>query len=284
VEVVTSRTVLLFSGDATVAGVRCPVSRIRLTLSAIALVALSAVALSVAWTEATGGRWHAVPYALVFAVLFGLAAVHGVLLFRAPDRRRGRPRTEQIDGQSWTVLPNATGQFAVLAGLMGCLVALPALVAFDSFRTGASGGGVLFAVVAAGFGSYLVDVAMGRLAVGHVTLGPDGLRQRGRSFESFLSWESAPRVLPVPAGVPMVVVSWDSRAGWERRRTSLWRIDRLPNTVTMDVDAGISALPPALVRDVIAFYVAHPEAHHELGTPAAIARFADRPQEQGGPR
>jgi hypothetical protein len=129
-----------------------------------------------------------------------------------------------------------------------------------------------------------VDVVTGRLAVGYVALGPEGLRQRGRSFESFLSWDSMPRVLPVPAGLPMVVVSWDFSGGWERRKTSLWKIDRLPNMVTMDVDAGMSALPPALVQDVIAFYVARPGARHELGTPVAIARFADWPQEHGGPR
>jgi hypothetical protein len=259
-------------------------SRARIVLSYATLMVLLAVTLFGVWIEATSGHWHAVPYAVVFAVLFGLAAVHGVLLFWAPHRRGGRPRTEQIDGQPWTVLPNATGLFVVLACLMGCLVVLPALAAYDYFRTGAPVAGVVFAVVAAGFGSYLVDVVTGRLAVGYVALGPEGLRQRGRSFESFLSWDSMPRVLPVPAGLPMVIVSWDFSDGWERRRTSLWKIDRLPNMVTMDVDAGMTALPPALVQDVIAFYVAHPEARHELGTPAAIARFTDRPQEHGGPR
>jgi hypothetical protein len=52
----------------------------------------------------------------------------------------------------------------------------------------------------------------------------------------------------------------------------------------LEADAGISALPPALVLEVIEFYVARPGARHELGTPVAIARFTDRPQDSGGPR
>lgn len=254
-------------------------SRTRIVLSCAWVTVLLVVTLYGIWVESTAGHWHAVPYALIFAVLFGLAAVHGVLMFRAPHRRRGRPRTAQIGGRVCTVLPNATGQFVVLTVLMGDLAALPALMAYDYFRTGSAPAGALFAVVAAGFGSYLVDVATGRLAVGYVALGPDGLRQRGRSIETFLPWDSAHRALPVPVDAPMAIVSRWSDAGWERRRTSWWRIDRLPSTVTMDVDAGISALPPALVQDVIAFYVDHPEARHELGTTAAVDRFASRPAE-----
>jgi hypothetical protein len=223
---------VLFSGDVATAGLlRPPPSRRRLVLSFATLVALIAVTL--------------------FAAIFFPIFVHGVLLFWAAQRRRGRPRMEQVGGHACTVLPNARG---------------------------------LFAMVAIVFGSFLVDVAMGRLTAGYVALSPDGVRQRGRSLESFLPWDSVHRVLRVHVDVPTVIINGYPGAVWERRRTSLWKIDRFPNMVAVDVDGGTSALPPALVLDALAFYVAHPRARAELGTPAAIARFADWSPEQGGPR
>jgi len=144
---------VLFSGDVADAGLlRPPPSRTRLVLSLSVLVGLLVVALYGVWVEVTSEDWHAVPYALVFAVLFGLILAHGVLLYRAPRRRRGRPRTEKIGGLACTVLPNAAGLFAMVSGVAACLAALPAIAAYDYFRTGASGAGVVFAVVAAGFG------------------------------------------------------------------------------------------------------------------------------------
>jgi hypothetical protein len=168
--------------------------------------------------------------------------------------------------------------------VMGCLAALPALIVVGVVGEGRAGPVVFWSAFALVFGSYLVDVVTGRLAVGYVALGPDGVRQRGRSFESFLPWDSVHRVRRVHVDVPTVVIVGYPDGVWERRRTSLWKIDRFPDIVMMEADAGISALPPALVLEVLAFYVAHPEARHELGTPAAIARFTDRPQDSGGPR
>jgi hypothetical protein len=61
----------------------------------------------------------------------------------------------------------------------------------------------------------------------YVALGPDEVRQRGRSCESVLPWDSVHRVLRMHVDVPTVIVGGYPDGVWERRRTSLWKIDRL---------------------------------------------------------
>lgn len=57
------------------------------------MLVILAGTLGAIWLQAVTGHWRGVLYGVLFAALIALVAVHGVLLYRAPGRRPGRPGT-----------------------------------------------------------------------------------------------------------------------------------------------------------------------------------------------
>lgn len=204
----------------------------------------------------------------------GSACVHGVLLLHRPERRRGRLRTGQVAGRPVTMLPNRRALLvALMAVWLGALV-VGALAAAGLVRAGNDVAAWGLTAVTAGAASLVVEWLVGRVAVGYLALGPGGIHQRGRTFEAFLPWDGVHAVGGFVPGLPGFLMSGYGNAAFTFRRTSWWRIERLLPGPALPVDPMTSALPVDLPRRVVAFYVEHPEHRHELGTDAALARFA----------
>lgn len=168
--------------------------------------------------------------------------------------------------------------FAVLVVIVGIVVLLTGGVAVAILiATGAgtgSGGAIIPALCGVYMASFLVDIATSRVQRGSLTLSPEGVRQRGWSYESYLSWDAVIGGKAAYYDHRKILIFAYSNAAWERRPTTrLWRIDRLPPVPMMELDCRKLDIDPVVLFHLVMFYVGNPPARAELGTDAPLRRL-----------
>ncbi|WP_134046191.1 hypothetical protein [Amycolatopsis arida] len=187
------------------------------------------------------------------------------------------------DGSRQLEIPYSRNIYLGYAALMGTIALVFLVATVDAAWSGdgeRARGAYLWAPLALVFGSLPVLMATGRFARGHLRLSPDGVHQRGWTFESFLPWSGIVGAWPRYADGPVVVLVGDPDTPWQRRSfTRLWRQDRLPDvkdrgrTVpTIVIPGKFLAVDPVLVYHLLGYYLERPAARVELGTEAAVRR------------
>lgn len=242
-------------------------------IGASALVSVSALGrgLLLAWTD-----WGApARFFLILAALMGLTVAFGATLWW-PTRRRVAVRFLGDRTSGVTEVRARRSVFAALVVMTGCASALAvgAAVEVFAFNTGVPWVGLALAVAGVPCVLFLVDVALGRVRAGSLVLGPDGIRQRGWAFESYLPWVSVAEVRAVHRGCPETWVEGGGAAAWARRRTSVvCRLDGLPDVPRLEIDSRRFDIDPVLLHHTIGFYLRHPQLRGELATDRAAARI-----------
>ncbi|PRX44334.1 hypothetical protein B0I33_112212 [Prauserella shujinwangii] len=228
--------------------------------------------------QATGG------YSLALAVIALL-----VLWVGYETRFRGHTSTDSIgsrgtdDGRAGLEIPYSASLYRGYGALMTAIALLFATAAGHALTvpgTGYANSGYLFAALAAVFASFPALMATGRFARGRVLLTPEGIHQRGWTFESFLRWQDVVGIYPTYRDCPVVVVRATDNAAWRRRQiTRLWRQDRLPGTRRGEREVPMIVIPgkflsadPVIVYHLLGYYLEHADARAELGTEAAVRR------------
>ena len=168
--------------------------------------------------------------------------------------------------------------FSVLVVIVGVVVLLTGGVAVAVLISAGAGTGSGGAIIPGLFGvymaSFLVDVATSRVRRGSLTLSPDGIRQRGWSYESYLSWDAVIGGKAAYYDHRKVLIFAYSNAEWERRHTTrLWRIDRLPPVPMMELDCRNFDIDPVVLFHLVMFYVDNPLARAELSSDAPLRRL-----------
>lgn len=189
------------------------------------------------------------------------------------------------DNTSGVKIPYSIRVYVSYILTMGAIAAFFAIAAVHTFvgaEAGSRGVGFVWSAVALLFASFVVRVATGRFARGYLLVSPNGIHQRGWTFESFLPWSGIIGISAVQTDSPDILVLASDDTPWHRRQvTRLWRQDKLP---TIASDNGLDVKPaihiegkflssdPALVMELLTYYAEHPEARAELGTEAALQR------------
>lgn len=225
-------------------------------------------------------------YALAFAGLGAIAAWVGY-----ETRLRRTTSVEAIanvparDGSAGLQIPYSSRIYYGYGALMGWIALAFLMAAMDAFSSDdatLTGAGYVFVVLASVFASLPLLMAGGKFGKGHVRLSPEGIYQRGWTFESFLPWTSVIGVFPRYSDNPQIVVVAEDDTPWQRRQiTRLWRQDRLPavqrqdrqGPVPMiDIPGKFLAVDPTLVYHLVGFYLKNEWARAELGTERALRR------------
>ncbi len=125
---------------------------------------------------------------LILSALMLLTAAFGCVFWWP---RRGSPgvRTLRRGGLgAATEIRSRLSVFVALVAMVGCAAALAvgAAVEVFLFNNGIPWVSLVLALLGVPCVAFVVEVALGRLAVGALVLSPDGIRQRGWSFESYL--------------------------------------------------------------------------------------------------
>lgn len=132
-------------------------------------------------------------------------------------------------------------------------------------------------LVALFFASFFVLVALGRIRRGRIILAADGIYQEGRSFESFLPWDSFVGIKAGYNGTREVLVVAYSNASWRKRQLAgPWKLDKLPPVPMIEIDTFHLAVDPTLVYHLVRFYVENPHAREELGTETVMRRVQEQ--------
>ncbi|WP_216212596.1 hypothetical protein [Amycolatopsis aidingensis] len=218
-------------------------------------------------------------YALAFAVLGAL-----ILWVGYETRLRKHTSTEVVrNHRSALEIPYSSRLHAGYGLLFGAIALVFVLATVDSVTTdGFGGAAVVFGAVVLIFASLPALMATGRLARGYLRLTPEGIYQRGWTFESFLRWSDLRTVIPKYTDCPRIVVVAEEDAPWQRRQiTRLWRQDRLPKVrradgnglvPMLDIPGKFLAVDPTLVYHLVGYYLTNPAARPELASESAVQR------------
>ncbi|WP_064058183.1 hypothetical protein [Prescottella equi] len=245
----------------------------------VVLVVIGCGAIILGVAGGIAGRAMVLRYGVAYGCLVLLVAAFGVLT-RWP-RSGGAVRCTPVESGTATEIRQSRGLWAVLVAMTACCAAItagPAVEIYLSVGTsGVPGATVVFGVVGALFGSFLVLVVLRRVRQGSVLLIPDGVRHRGWSFDSYLPWESVAGVQLAHNGHRMILLIGFTNAQWTRRCTTpIWRIDKLPPVPMIELDCRKFAMDDVLLLHFVRFYADNPAMRGELGTDAAQDRFALR--------
>lgn len=255
-----------------------PRNRAKHRLSLIFLLALGAFSLVVAYGFAAINSISAVKYVVLIGALFCLAAAWGYFArFRTRTSVAGIDVT-MVRGTPGTELKYSHIQFGVLNAIVGCLLTVAGLAAWDFAASGEdiparAVAAVLAGIAAAFFASFFVLLALGRIRRGRIVLTRDGIYHEGGTFSSFLAWDTLAGVKAVDNGVPEVLAVAYSNAPWQRRQLAkLWKIDKLPPVPMIEIDTTRLAADPVIVYHLVKFYVENSTSRAELGTEASLQR------------
>lgn len=242
------------------------------------LAVLVIVSLVVAGYAYSVGNTAAGTGTVGFAVLLAVITVIGLDGRVWIRRSTAQPLVRAThDGQTGLVLPYSLIQFAgymvvmVITGLGLLITGFAVTGPGDSMVNGAT---VLFTVLALVFWSLPVIALLGRFRRGWVELSPDGIYQRGWSFECYAPWSSIRIIEPILANGPNITALIDgSHPQWHRKYfTRLWRQDRLPKQPVVVIPAKDIGLDIVLVYQLLSYYYVNPASRVELGTSAALNR------------
>lgn len=226
------------------------------------------------------GQPQVLGFGILISVLFALAAVYHLLHAVRPQHRpRDVYLTRNRDGAPVTRILRSPILFHLRTAIMAGLTVLFAASAVDHYLTqGTAGilGTLIYALIAAFFASYLLAVATKGLQPGFVDFSPQGIFNRGWSFEAHMPWR---HVLTVQAehdkSHPQVLVIGDPEKEWKYDYTvRLWRVDRLTVVPMIDIDTRKFRVPADVLHTVFAHYFDTPAARTELGTQVSIERVS----------
>ncbi|HET8994239.1 MULTISPECIES: hypothetical protein [unclassified Rhodococcus (in: high G+C Gram-positive bacteria)] len=249
---------------------------VRAAISIVVAAVVSVLAFVGGLSSAGSGFGPESRFFLILSALMLLTAAFGCVLWWP---RRGAPgvRTLRRGGLgAGTEVRSRMSVFVALVSMVGCAAALAvgAAVEVFLFNNGIPWVSLVLALLGVPCVAFVIEVALGRLAVGALVLSADGIRQRGWSFESYLPWMSVAGVQALDFGYPETWVEGTTTAAWARRRTSaLFRLDRFPETPRIEIDSRRYAVDAVLLHRMLEFYTCHPAARSELGTPRAVERF-----------
>lgn len=244
-----------------------------------------AAAIAISVVVAAAALWRAVVgsgdsgaetrFFLILAALMGLTALFGYTYWRP---RRGDPavRFVQIGPTGATEVGARRSVFGLLVTMVGCGAALAvgAAVEVFVFSSGFPWVSAVLALLGVPCVAFVLEVLLGRIRRGALLLGPDGIRQRGWTVESYLPWVSVAGVRAVYHGYPETWVLGTPAAAWAKRRTSrFFRLDRVPDDPMIEVDSRRFDIDPVLLHRVLEFYVGFPQMRAELGTARAAERI-----------
>ncbi|MFD1811799.1 hypothetical protein [Rhodococcus gannanensis] len=235
----------------------------------------------------TEGFSAATRYTALFCVLMVLTVVFG-FVHRRQSRGDVDVQTVSHGGSAVTRIRYSAQVLGLISALMVALALFCGGGAVEIYLNtdGFPGASIIFGAIGAFCAAFLIALVAGRVQRGALLLSPEGIRQRGWSFESYLPWSSVAGVVAVHHGFPQTLVIGYSNAEWDRRYTTrLFRIDRLPNSPLIEIDTRQFACDPVLLHHLVAFYVDNPAARCELGTEVALARIRARdyqPTKQSG--
>lgn len=246
--------------------------------AAVATGAAALVGLASLWggsRAAAAGSGGELRFFLILAVLMLLTAAFGAVYWW-PERREPKVRYTETGARGATEVQARQAVFLLLITMVGCAAALSLGAAVEVLLT--NGGlplvSVLLAILGAVCVVFLVEVALGRIRAGALTLGPDGIRHRGWFVESYLPWVSVAGLRAVHHGYPEMWVEGTETAAWARRRTSkIFRMESIPATPRIVVDSRRFDIDASLLYRVLELYVGRPDLRAELGTPDAAARI-----------
>jgi hypothetical protein len=130
----------------------------------------------------------------------------------------------------------------------------------------------------------LVEVVLGRARAGGLSLSAKGVHQRARAYESFLTWSDLSGLSAsdhadryrIFVDRHVLLVGYGN-VPWQRRQiATMFGFDRLPMRPEIDVHCELFDIDSVLLYHLLRFYLEHPEARDELGTPASLTRIRDR--------
>ncbi|MGH3519872.1 MAG: hypothetical protein ACRDQ7_21295 [Haloechinothrix sp.] len=224
------------------------------------------------------GRPDGLKYGLLFAVLFFLTAAYPYVTRVRPGHRIGDIRVTEHDGTPATELRYSRAAFAILVGLMVCVIAILGLASVDFLLAGDEVPAGAVAVALAGAATlfcatFLLYVILGRLRRGTVVLSRTGIYQRGYAFSSFLPWSAIAGAKAAFNGTPEVLIIGYTNAPWEKRQHGgPWKLDKLPPVPMIELVCTAFAVSPVLIYHFVKFYVENPAARDELGTETSVQR------------
>ncbi|MBB3038409.1 hypothetical protein [Hoyosella altamirensis] len=225
------------------------------------------------------GQPQVLGFGVLVAALFSVGAVYHFYHAVQPQRRRSDViLTTNRDGEPVTRILRSPVLFHLRTALMIGLTVLFTASAVDHYLSeGTAGvlGALIYLIIAVFFGSYVLAVATKGLMPGFIEFSPQGIFNRGWSFESRMPWR---QVLTVQAEHdkkhPQVLVIGDPEREWKYDYTvRLWRIDRLTVVPMIDVDTRKFRVPPDVLYAVFSFYFDSPPARVELGTQVSLDRI-----------
>ncbi|NKR58040.1 hypothetical protein GS485_24945 [Rhodococcus hoagii] len=251
---------------------------LRVTSAIAVLAAIGCGAVAIGVVGGIDGRPMVLRYGVAYGCLVILVAAFGVL---TRTRSGGTVHCAPVEAGAATEIRQSRGLWTVLVAMAACcavITAGPAVEIYLSAETsGVPGATVVFGVLGALFGSFLVLVVLRRVRSGAVLLAPDGIRHRGWSFDSYLSWESVAGVKAAYSDHRMVLLIGFANAQWTCRYTTpIWRIDKLPPVPMIELDCRKFAMDDVLLLHFVSFYANNPAMRGELGTDAARSRFEAR--------
>ncbi|NKS22309.1 hypothetical protein GS467_13990 [Rhodococcus hoagii] len=253
---------------------------LREKASIVLLGGIGCLAVLIGVVGGLDGRPIAFRYGLGYGCLVLLVVFLSVLL-RRPCHRNGDIRTASTESGSVTEIRQSRPLWGTVIVLMACCTGLTAGASIEIYvnrsGTGVPGAAVAIGVLGLLFASSLLAVGLGLLRRGHVRLSPEGVRQRGWAFESYLPWDAIAGVKPAYNGHRMVLLIGYANATWARRYTTpIWRLDKLPPVPMIELDCRKFAIDDVALCHLVEFYASNPALRAELGTEASLARFRAR--------
>lgn len=241
----------------------------RSVVSLVGVLGIGLAALLISIMTWHFGMPEAARYIFLFTCLLALSAAFGYLYtVRTP---RGVDGIRVSNGS--LEIKYSSAVFGVLVALVGCMTLLCLGGAIEFLVAGHRGPAILPSVLGVFCALFFVALVLGQIRRGEVTLSPDGIRQRGWSFESYLPWDAIAGAKAAYNGYRMVLVFAYANATWERRVTTWpWRIDKLPPVPMFELDCRKFDVDPVLLCHLVTFYANTPAARDELGTEVPLER------------
>lgn len=139
------------------------------------------------------------------------------------------------------------------------------------------GPGVLLFAFGLAFLAWLVGWWLGGIQVGTLTLGPTGASLRVNNRDRSARWEDVIWAQPwdaTPRGGLYRRIGLRARhvAGWTAPTRHEWLLGPRSSEPSIDIRCDLIDVDPVLLHSWLQFYIDHPAARSELGTPASLAR------------
>ncbi|WP_139279838.1 hypothetical protein [Rhodococcoides yunnanense] len=242
-----------------------PVPRVQLVLGSMFAGVLVLIALIVAGSSVITGQVASALATGFFAVF--ITATAAFAWSNQPSRNVGEAVRPSVTASS---LRYDSRGLPLLAAVVGSLVVV--LIAFGF----AAGGAMLMicGVMGAFLATFFVPLITRSIRNGTIELTAEGIRRRGWSYESEVTWDAVVDVSFAARTYAAIAIRVDPATSLTRRNTTpLWRIEKLPTEPLIELDCRRVDIHPMVLARWIRFYNDNPAARIELGTRAAEDRL-----------